>query len=232
MTRAGRPASKRASGRKAPSRDPGPWEAFITPPIGSNLKTAVDALWATVQSGPALTDERVLRPAVVRQLERNGMPKSPRPAWLEQLVDHQVHLARLAMTHLQAIPRAAGAPDPFAALVCLAVFRELPRIKPVSAERACAAIAEELGPGVSPYEVDRLLRAFLSRMRALSELEVSALATAVDAIAKRLVLPNVNVTVSGPEFHAIAGVIDELRFARGATGDRNEWSQEALRRLA
>jgi hypothetical protein len=190
-----------ADGRKAPAGD-AQWEAFATPPVGSNLAAAVDVLNALAQAEPTLTDG-VLRRALVRQLERQGMPKGKRASWLDGLIDNRLALARAGVDHMSTQAAPAVQLDTFAMAAGLGVFWGTFVARPgVPLDKLLVDVAEELGPGVGSGELRRLVVWALPRTAAF---------WAAGALNGLVELPRRNVSLSDHEFFAICGVIDELR---------------------
>ncbi len=190
------------------------WDAFATPPQGSNLASAVDALDASAAAAN-LADVATLRPLIDNALVRDGVPTADRPAWLESLIRHRVELARQEIAQLAQAPRPPDAPDAFAALVGMAAFLRQHRATPGEPlERLYFLTAEELGPGVGSHEVERLVRWFLARSSGLTRELHTALALTLNVIeAQSLDFERTNLSVTEGEFIAVAGVLDSYRGA-------------------
>jgi hypothetical protein len=209
MTRAGKPTSKRrASDRKARLGGAGSWGAFAEPPMGSNLKAAVDALESLAARSP-LTDD-VLRRALVRLLERQGMPKAPRPRWLEELIDSQLALARAAINHASLAVLVEDGPNVFAAGVGVGAFLRQYKVRPdTPLGELFIDVAAELGPAVGASEVQRLIFWSARHLRS------AACQAAIATINECAELPYSNLSLDIHEFSIVAGVLDDLRCVQG-----------------
>jgi len=146
-------------GAAARARHHIPWEAFADPPLRSNLKADTDRIKAMADGGPPVTDDAVLRMAMVRALERQGMPAAPRPQWLEKLIYDRLTLVQAGIRQMRSVLPSADSPDILAAAVGLGVFwRMCEPYRGVSLNELLVNVAEQLGPGVGVHEVKRLVR--------------------------------------------------------------------------